>query len=530
MSKIRLAIATTTLLTLVLGASAWDRINAQSKGAKQGAALALELVGEIHPLNLPKTNLSSAKRKVLPALPQFPNQVKPKTLTAASRSVPLVNTVDSASSSIEQPQVAASIVKKFDSIRASNTEPPDPHLAVGPTDLIASTNASFQIYQKNGSKVGGLLDPNAFFGVPSSFDISSDPKFLYDAPSNRFFGVFIGFDSTNKKGAFFIAVSKTNSASGGWRLYRLQTPGLLPDYPGLGVCSNKLVLTANNFTPSGSSFVFDGAQAVVINKSQLVANATSILLNQFSNIKVSGGQQAFTVQPAQSLSDTKTCHMVTLKGRNNAQLYKITGLPTSSSNALLKFGAAVPITAVSLPPAAIQKGTNKTVDTGDTRLLGATYRDVNGGSLWTSSTTGCSISGKQLACAHVLELKGVNASASKRQQIFIGAANLFYYYPALQTDKNNNMTVVFTRSGSSEFPGLRYTSHLNSKALNTIEPSLSVVTGKTFYTGCCGGRWGDYFGAALDPSNTTSIWIFGEYKPSGSSAQWGTFIAQTKIP
>ncbi|MBC8120759.1 MAG: hypothetical protein H7Y22_02845, partial [Gemmatimonadaceae bacterium] len=317
------------------------------------------------------------------------------------------------------------------------------------------------------------------------------------------------------------------SASGSFVRYQINEPGNLPDYPGLGICGDKLILTANDFRLRGFRFVYNGAVAFALNKSQLVAG-TAVVSNRFANIQLSGGAgQAFTIQPAHALTVTNTCHMVTLRQSSGIQLYRITGLPPSAT---LTTGAAPALaTSVSTPPDAIQSGSSNLVNTGDSRLLDATYRSVNGGSIWTTSTTGCQFAGVSgtFACVNAVELSGVDGSApARRQQIVFGAANSFSYHPALRTDSGNNMTAVFTRSASAEFPSLRYTSHLNSAALNTLEPSALLIAGSAPYTAT---RWGDYQGAALDPSDNRSIWIYGEYKRTGSSL-WYTRWGQTLVP
>ena len=530
MSKIRLVAAQAIPLALIFTTFPWSRVNVQAQVSRRAETLTIEPVSEISISKLSALKARINRRRVLRPLSQFPNPVKPRPLTTARRSISVANATDEVILAAINPVLpAARLVRKFESIRSTRVRQPSPDLAVGSANLIVSTNIGFQIYTKTGRRVGNLLDPGSFFAVSNRYDIQSDPKFIYDAESNRFFGVYIGFDSLNQRGAWFLAVSKTNSAAGRWVTYRILEPGKLLSSPGLGVCSDKLVLTANAFTASGFGFRFDSAVAVALNKSDLIAGARTSLA-KFSDIRLRGGRKAFTIQPVHSLSPTSTCHMVSLNDFNTpdgVQVYKITGVPSSSSDATLKTDAIVRIRQLSLPPNAVQRGTSNLVETNDTRLLDATYRNVNGGSIWTASTTGCSIGGKLLACVNAVELRGVNSSPVKRQQIILGAANLFYYSPALRTDRNNNMTVVFTRSGATEFPSLRYTSHLRFRPLNTVQPSALLAEGRTFSSL---GRWGGSFGAALDPSDTRSIWIYGEYKPLASSNQWGTYVGQTKIP
>jgi hypothetical protein len=229
------------------------------------------------------------------------------------------------------------------------------------------------------------------------------------------------------------------------------------------------------------------------------------------------------------LSPTTTCNLVAIsQSGQSIQSYKITGLPPSASLATLS-----PVTlpsAVTTPVDAVQQGSNIRVTTGGSiKIRGdASYRNVNGGSIWLGSNTGCRFSRFRgnVTCLHLAELQNVDTNPTLRQQIIFGAANTWSYYPAIRTDNSNNATLTFTRSSSSEFPSSRYTTRLNSAPLGSLEASAQLVAGSAAYTG---SRWGDYQGAALDPSDNRSIWIYGEYKRTGSGL-WQTRFGQTIVP
>jgi len=399
----------------------------------------------------------------------------------------------------------------------SGLEPPDPDVAVGSSDLILSTNGSIQVFSKTGTALTGLISPSTFFGVPSGFNIQSDPKFIYDAESGRYFGVWIAYNSTTNTGAWFVVVSDTSSATGSFSRYSFTQANQLPDYPGLGICSDKLILTANNF--QGPNFTsFTGAVAVAINKSQLVAGQSNPNFNAFLNIRLNNNNLAFTIQAAESNSPTTTCHMISLRGTNSVQLYRITGLPSGSSASAQTTGAAENLTtAVSTPPDARQRNSNRRVETNDTRLLDASYRSVNGGSIWTASTTGCNIGGTVYSCANLVEVQGVDTtSPTLRRQITVGLSGSFYYFPTVRADENNNAVAIFSRSSTSEFPSLRSIVCPNT---GSCLSSTQLVGGTAPYTGT---RWGDYFGAAVDPTAPGTVWVYGEYKGSTGSL-WQTF-------
>ncbi len=43
-------------------------------------------------------------------------------------------------------------------------------------------------------------------------------------------------------------------------------------------------------------------------------------------------------------------------------------------------------------------------------------------------------------------------------------------------------------------------------------------------------RWGDYSGAAIDPSDQTKVWVAGEYARVEGGSEWGTWIAEIQLP
>ncbi|WP_218080120.1 hypothetical protein [Anthocerotibacter panamensis] len=440
--------------------------------------------------------------------------------------VPEANVIDQAEPSTTaariQPLVPATNQLGFVSVEASGLEPPDPHLAVGPNDLIAATNGGLQVHSKTtGARIGGVLGLNGFFGVPAGYNIVSDPKVIYDAPSGRFFAVLIGYNSSTTTGSWFIAVSTTNSASGTYRTFRVDQARDLPDYPGWGICDDKVIVTSNNFNFSIASSPFTGAVAVVLNKAQLVAGGT-VNTTRFADVRLSGGAQAFTIQPAHSLSATTTCHMVTRGATaTTMQFYRVTGVPTSTTNATLTTGSSVTVASSSTPPSGAQSGSSTRISPGDTRLLDATFRN---GALWTAHNTGCTFTGSSttFSCARLLRFNNVAGTPTVAQDARYGLSGFYYYFPALRTDASDNMGVAFTRTGTSEQPNLRFGGLRAGSA--SFESTVVFATSGAAYTGT---RWGDYFGAAFDSADG-SIWFIGEYKRA-TTPLWSTFVVRTRF-
>lgn len=123
------------------------------------------------------------------------------------------------------------------------------------------------------------------------------------------------------------------------------------------------------------------------------------------------------------------------------------------------------------------------------------------------------------SCAHFIQID--TSTKNIKQNMEYNTPGIYYYYPALRIDNNSNMDAIFGYSSSTIFPSLAVTGHAVSDAVNTLKPALILVSGSATDTS---GRYGDYFGAAVDPSSPTTIWVAREYHPVTSS-NWSTSLA-----
>ena len=180
-----------------------------------------------------------------------------------------------------------------------------------------------------------------------------------------------------------------------------------------------------------------------------------------------------------------------------------------------------------MPPDAQQKGSSALIDTGDTELLGAVFRDQSG--IWTAHTTGCNPGGDPTtrSCLRWYQLSV--SGMSVLQSGTYGATGKYYYYPAIHADDSANATVVFNRSSSSEFVGIRYTGRLSTDPLNNLQNSANLRSGQGCYVLVDSkgrDRWGDYNGIAVDTSNG-HMWLVSQYA-FGTSSTCGSNVWQTR--
>ena len=155
------------------------------------------------------------------------------------------------------------------------------------------------------------------------------------------------------------------------------------------------------------------------------------------------------------------------------------------------------------------------------------YRD---GSVWTAHSVADVDTGQFARARYVrVDVTGLIPI----EDISFGSPDCWYYYPALTTDLDSNMVMVFNRSCSDsaaqpEYAGVRFTTRLDGAEL---QPSEGLKSGEANYVKTYEGsrnRWGDYSGVAVDPADPSSIWMFAEYAAFPENT-WETWFGQVQF-
>jgi len=136
-------------------------------------------------------------------------------------------------------------------------QPPDPNGAVNWAYIVETVNLAIGIYARSGGLVSrtGL---NTFFGTSASL---SDPRIFFDPTWNRWVLTVIPVpSSTTSTPGLFFAVSTGANPTGGWYRYSigfggsLYPAGTLLDYPMVGMDSDAVIISTNNYQLTGSGF------------------------------------------------------------------------------------------------------------------------------------------------------------------------------------------------------------------------------------------------------------------------------------
>ena len=92
----------------------------------------------------------------------------------------------------------------------------------------------------------------------------------------------------------------------------------------------------------------------------------------------------------------------------------------------------------------------------------------------------------------------------------------FYYIPAIMTNKNGDLVIEGTVSGTNDYTNVFYAGRKASDPFGTLRDPVLVTnnTSNPYNFGHSSGfgqRWGDYSSLAPDPSNDLAIWSTGEW-------------------
>ncbi|MBD0277325.1 MAG: hypothetical protein ICV81_05095 [Flavisolibacter sp.] len=425
---------------------------------------------------------------------------------------------------------APSTLTSFAGISDTGWFPPDCTLAVGPNHVLVSVNATVAIYAKTGGAAVITRTLTSWFSTVIANAKIFDPKALYDQHAGRWVLLAVALGPGATESYFLLSISKTADPTGPWWNYKIDATkdgttatNNWADYPSLGVDSQALYLTANMFRFDGA---FSYAKVRVVPKVGPYSGGI-LVFTDFVKLKNADGSMAFTVQPCHTFGAPGTEYLVNSVYPSNTGIQNKLSIwllnnPTTAPTLILK---TITVSPYALPPDAVQKGGGTPLDSGDVRVLNAVFR---GGSVWCAFTTAHDYGAGNVAAIQWFQINA--AAASLIQQGIYGAQGFHYFYPAVMPDSNGNMTMVFCRSGSTQFASILYTGRKATDPLGDLQPSALLKAGTANYVQLDSlgrNRWGDYAGVGSDPADTLKVWFYSGYTVAGNS--WATHIGASKF-
>ena len=403
-------------------------------------------------------------------------------------------------------------------ITAGGYEPPDVQVAAGPGFVVEMVNLAARTWRTATgapAQQAQTIDLATFFGTGG--DRLTDPRVIYDTASSRWFASIADVDSNSVK----LAVSHSTDPTAAWSTYSFAAAGC-PDQPRLGVADGIVVLAADVFSSCDESFApLFGAELWVVNKAQLVAGAPTVASFTY------GPDHAYTsLAPVQSLSPTGTEYAVSVDSPSSRVVHLLTvdGIPPAAVR--VQAVASLPISPLTEPPPGQQPSSSGSrrppvIETNDNRVLDSVWED---GKLWFSANDGCVPSGDTSlrSCGRVVELATATRTVTWDTELSQPGAHVFY--PALQPDGSGNLVLVYGESSVAILPELVTVARLPDGTFTA--PAVFAQSAGTYN----GDRFGDYFGAARDPSSPGLVWVAGEQGVDIAGTRgWGTSVASVQV-
>ncbi len=535
------------LLLLAICAAVWTSAPVDSGVAEghSGAYGALLYAGRIDPRTLPEEAAYADRRhprasaRLAPAPAEEP-------ATEAGHIDPLLSSSDPLRRA--PPSVGTNFIALGSADNDFALVPPDPQLAVSGTRIIEMVNVKGRVFNKSGTALD-TFTLASLFNVPSGW-VDFDPKVIFDSISGRFFAAYVSFCDNSfpvgctDQGRLHFGISTTANPLEPWDMYFIAMANDFPDYPGIGVTNDKVTVSFNRFdidSPPGATLSpgcfastgYCGAQTLVVQKSDLLAGVVAP-----TTFLTSPDTGHFTVRPAHSHGPVNTQYMASVGSGSSTSLhiFNVTGTP-DAANVAVAHVAGHPAIASQESPCTVtadacarQMGTTDQVDSGDNRILDAVWRNNR---MWFSANSACTPAGDTVdrACLRLIEVD--TTSNAVLQDFFYGSAARYYFYPAVRSDGFGNLHVVYSRSSTTEFINTRVAGRLTGDAPNTMSGETLLKAGEVVFNPGVGGlpyRWGDYMGAAVDPSNTSVVWVVGQYARNDGLERWGTWIGRLQYP
>jgi hypothetical protein len=439
----------------------------------------------------------------------------------------------------------------FSGIGDDGLDPPDGGVAAGPLNVVAVVNDTIQVFDKSGNLLSSQSLFDLFNGLPGTSDQFFDPSVAYDAELGRFWVLAttahdaISGDSTNRS-TLFVAISNSSDVtSGGWSTFFMDATINADgsdgdrnacDYPHFGIDAQAIYLSCNMYTfPFFSdTTTFKYAKVRILTKSQFTGGACCTWWDFWNLREGQSGSTfpSFTIRPAIMHSASTADGDFWINAEENGTMYKIRRL-TNAQNCCNGVGPTLQEVdfaslSFSVPPGAAQPGTNSVIDTGDTKILFATWQ---AGHLSTGQNLACNPGDANHACLGFAEIDvSAYPNMTNVSDFAVGMRGEDLYYPFVEQNANGDKTIVYSRSdATSTFAGAYMRGIPNSGACqNCILDEIVLHQGQSTYLahdpGTRENRWGDYMGAGADPDGI-GVWVEGEY--AEFEGIWATEIAPT---
>ncbi len=398
----------------------------------------------------------------------------------------------------------------FDGIGHTGWVPPDCTLAVGPNHVLETVNMKLAWYDKAGTlqfsnDLGSAGNPGFFEGLGAG-SFTFDPKCFYDSIAGRFVVVVFEVYGTTESW-IDIAVSDDSDPNGTWYKYRMDAVTWVNgvsywvDYPGFGYDNKAYIITGNLFGLSSGGWA--GVKYRIIDKASILSGGTAVFWDLHDGA-------AASVQVGEHHTAPIAPYMVSTDSSTTIKLQAIKNVITTPSIV----SKTVTVSSYSAPPQPPELG-GGALDALDGRIVNVEFGNAR-------IVAGHGINpgdGRCLARWYVFKPNNWPTSGSPTLEqsgnVDMGPG-VHTFYPGVARQTSGEIGMIVGYSSANEYAGLAVAVHRTTDANGVV----GLVERVKYGTGSASGRWGDYFDAAIDPSDPTKFWGVGEYP------NWTTYIAE----
>lgn len=406
--------------------------------------------------------------------------------------------------------------------------PPDVTSATGFDHIMLADNDSFKVINKYGNILWQEAEGQAsgFWSIVGGTGLF-DPKLTYDALSNRWIFV-IATDSRTAASSILIAVSQSYDPTGGWWIYRIDTDAdnnQWFDYPSVGFNRNWIVVSGNMFsnpsaggTAESRTFVFD--------KGPMYLNGGS---TTFFTFNAASGYQTICPALTYDANDNDLWMASNNTGSNNSiRYFRIGGTATAATftqEGIVSINGGWSEGGNDIAP---QSGIATLLNAGNNRILSSVMR---GGRLYTAQTVFFPSGGSPNTCS-IQMISATPATTTVHEAVRLNSSTTsMFAYPNLVVNANGDWIITCARFTNAIFPSSVVIVRRNG---NPTFFETTFAVGQDWYVDNDSNtpqrnRWGDYYGAMVDPSDDNSVWVSGEYslpRGFGNIGRWASKISK----
>ncbi len=408
----------------------------------------------------------------------------------------------------------------FLGIAQTEWSPPDPAIAVGPDHIVQVVNAAIAFFNKDtgtqifSTHLGTPGSPGFFEPVGADSNFVFDPKCFYDHKAERF--VVVALEHNTNDSWIDIAVSDDSDPNGIW--YKYRTPSVISvdglnywvDYPGFGFDDNAWYVTGNLFGLGHGGFA---NQLFRIFDKTPMLNGNPVT---FSDLAPDNGA---SLQVAQMFGDAPQCYFVS---RQNSSALRVWTINNPITNPTWQRATVSQLSNANGPSQDAPNPGGGLISTLDGRIMNVQYRD---GNLYAAHGID-GPPGITVARWYHIDMNGWPSSGSSpslvQQGEVTGENGQHYYFPAIYSDRDDNVGMIMSRSSPSQYASVQVSGRFPTDAPGTMSTPIELAIGDR----TADGRWGDYLDIAMDPDDDKTFWIVGMYRKSFG---WQTWIDRFTI-